>query len=55
MICPDLAGPEEEKELNFFDKYFDYFLERRSWTSLLFVPNQLKKEFYDQTINLKSE
>lgn len=47
--------PKNTEQLNFYDQYFDYYIEMRSWTTFFFVPNQLKKEFYDESTLLKSE
>ena len=62
MVCPNkdevTSGTKnipDKEQLNFFDQYFDYYIEMRNWSTFFFVPNQLKQEFYDNGTFLRDE
>lgn len=49
MICP------EGNDKNFYDQYFDSYILRKNHLVSYFIPNQLKKEFYEEAILLDEE
>ena len=46
---------KDDKELNFFDKYFEYIIEKRHRDTSYFVPNLFKKQFYEDCILLRED